>query len=213
VEALRHTFDHEFVEPDFRDLLVSIEYPMTQAAYPSLWVNYEDEKNIQVAGVGHHEDIVKPDGSFGRTTRWRFEGEVTITAVAMTSLERDRLYDELVRTLAFGSDRHSTAQFRAEIESNDFIAMNMNFDDLRASGDTAAQGTPWGTDDFIYEKSLSIQVQGEFIGDPETQQLVRLSGYRIISYITGEPEPPFFGSPIDDHLDPGGDTEYAQGWR
>jgi hypothetical protein len=203
VEALKNTFDAAYVEEDFRNLLVSIEYPMTQADYPSMWVTYEDEKNIQIAGIGYHEEVVKPDGSFAMTTRWRFEGEVTITCVAMTSLEKDRLYDELVRTLAFGSERQSTSRFRRRIESNDFIAMNMNFDDLRPSGDGANLGTPWATEEMVYEKSLSIQVLGEFIGDPETQQLVRLSGYHVQDYEQGTPEPPFPDEPFDDYLDPG----------
>ena len=211
VEALRNTFDAQYVEQDFRGLLVSIEYPMTQADYPSMWVTYEDEKNIQIAGIGHHEEIIK-DGGVGLTTRWRFEGEVTITCVAMTSLEKDRLYDELVRTLAFGRERASTSRFRDTIETNDFIAMNMNFDDLRPSGDAASMGTPWQTDEMIYEKSLSIQVLGEFIGDPETQQLYRLRDYKIRGYEQGTPEPPFSWNPPDDYLDPGNGVENDDRW-
>jgi hypothetical protein len=68
--------------------------------------------------------------------------------------------------------------------------MNINFDDLQPSGDNAAQGTPWGTSEVFYEKSLSMDVIGEFIGDPLTNALVPLGDIRVHPYVEGVEDPP-----------------------
>jgi hypothetical protein len=201
VEALRATFDIDYPEVDFRTLKCSIEYPVAQADYPGIWVNYADTSQLVTAGIGHFELLDDEDsGEEIRVTRWRFGGEITLTVVALSSLERDRLYDEVVRTLAFAREEESVSAFRDIVEQNDFIAMNINFDQVQPSGDQAAPGTPWETDEIIYEKSLTVDVIGEFISRPDTRELVYLSKIRAIGYAAGSPEPPFTGSPVDDPL-------------
>lgn len=175
VEALRATFDVDYPQADFQKIQIGIEYPATQTEYPGLWVNYEDTDEVQIAGIGHKEFIAKTGNVYSEVTRWKFAGQISITCVAMTSLERDRLYDEVVRTFAFGRENQALSQFRDKIESNDFIAMNINFDSFQPNGDNQTQGTPWNTDEYIYEKTLSMEVIGEFVGDPSTMDLVKLS--------------------------------------
>jgi hypothetical protein len=135
-------------------------------------------------------------------TRWRFAGTVTLTIVALSSLERDRLYDELVKVLAFARVQESVSEFRNRVEHNDLVAMNANFDLLRPSGDNAAPGTPWGTDEFLYEKSISLDLIGEFVSEPDTMILVPLRLIRVLGYQQGTPEPPFTNETITG-LDPG----------
>lgn len=202
VEAFRATFDGQYPNPDFRNVLVSIEYPVTQESYPSLWVTYEDTEELTIASIGHLETVVDPvSGQFTQVSRWTFKGIITVTTVALSSLERDRLYDEVVRTYAFGRQSQSLSIFRDLVEQNDLIAMNFNFDDLQPSGDAAAMGTPWQTEDMIYEKSLSIVVQGEFVGDPNVQALVPLSKVIVNGYPEGQ-EPSTFpdGQPATDQI-------------
>lgn len=203
VEALRVTFDGAYPEADFRDLNCSIEYPVAQADYPAVWVNYADTSKLVTAGIGHVEILEDDQGNDVVVTRWRFGGEISMTVVALSSLERDRLYDELVRTLAFAREEPSVSAFRERIEANDLIAMNINFDEIQPSGDQAAPGTPWETDEIIYEKTLSVDVIGEFISRPDTQALLYLSQIRVTGYPKGSPEPPFTGNPPSDLLDPG----------
>lgn len=189
VEALRNTFDADYPESDFRNLNVSIEFPMNQSDYPGLWVTYEDNEQLSVAGIGHQEVVADGD-EFREVTRWRFGGSITVTCTALSSLERDRLYDEVVRVFAFGRENVAVSAFRNTVEQNDLVAMNVNFDDLRPSGENAAQGTPWETDEIIYEKSLSMDCIGEFVGDPSTNALAPLSGVQFIGYPDGtEPLP------------------------
>lgn len=192
VEALTGTFNSTYPEADFRGVNVGIEYPVKQSNYPGLWINYEDTDALHVAGIGHKEYTVdSTTHNFIEVTRWRFTGTITITVVALSSLEKDRLYDEVVRTFAFGRENQAISQFRNSIEQNDLIAMNVNFDELTPSGDGAAQGTPWQTDEYIYEKSLSMDVIGEFVGDPGSQQLIPLSNVIVREYVDGGTPPTF----------------------
>lgn len=173
--------DVDYPEADFAAgaVYVGIEYPIEAQQYPGIWIDYEDTKPLQRAGVDHQE-ITEHSGLFNKQTRWEYGGDVSFTCVALTSLERDRLYDELVRIFAFGPEDPVTANFRARIETNNLLAMNMDFDTLRSSGNAAAPGTPWGTDEIIYERSIRVACLGEFILDPTPGTLVPLSAINII---------------------------------
>jgi hypothetical protein len=179
VDALQRAFDDTFITRDFRSVNVSIEYPLDRQSYPSLWVNYEDQDTLTIAAINHREfiqdDPNDPGSPFREVTRWMFSGEITITIAALTSMERDRLYDEFVRVFAFSRIERATNEFRAALEDNDFIALRVNWDQLRPHGDGAAPGTPWGTEDeVIYEKSVGFDVEGEFVSDPANAVLVPL---------------------------------------
>lgn len=176
---------------------------MDQASYPGIWVSYEDTEELTIAGIAHEEFAEGDDGQQHRVTRWKFGGVITLTLVALSSLERDRFYDELVRTFAFAREESTVSAFRDLVEQNDLVAMNINFDNLRPGGDSAAPGTPWGTDDIIYEKSLTMDVIGEFISDPNTGALLYLSKIITLGYGQGTPEPPFPDDPPGVPLDPG----------
>ena len=182
VDALQQVFNSDNVNPNFRNIRVSIEYPLDQQSYPSIWTNYDDTDSLQIAGIGHQEFVL--DAATGGThevTRWLFAGTVTLTVVALSSLERDGLYDELVRIFAFSRVQQEDPQFRSLLESNDFIALGVNWDELRPHGDAAAPGTPWGTEDeVIYEKSIGFDVEGEFVSDWRTNTLVLLSEIVVV---------------------------------
>lgn len=209
VEALQAEFGPDYPYANFQNLRVGIEYPVERVDLPGLWVDYDDRNPVEIAGIGHTELIIEDDGSFGRTTRWTFEGDITITCVALSSLERDKLYDELVRIIGFSHDKSTLMRFRTKIENNDLVAMNINFDSLKPGGNAAAQGTPWGTSEVVYEKSISVEVRGEFIGDPDMQALVRLRKVPAEGYVPPSAEPAFTGDPADDHLMPEGYNPYS----
>lgn len=192
VEALKATFTGDYPEHDFRSIKIGIEYPIDRADYPGIWVNYDDTQELTIAGIAHTE-IAEIDGHDVVVTRWRFGGTLTMTVTALSSLERDRLFDELIKVIAFARVTESRSQFRDKIEQNDLLAMNANFDMMRPSGDNAAPGTPWGTDEFIYEKSISIDLIGEFVSEPDQMIMVPLRQIRVLGYPTGTPEPSFTG--------------------
>lgn len=198
VEALRGVFANH-PNTDFQGAnkpYVSIEYPIDKSSYPAIWVQYEDTAELTIAGIGHVEYVVDTtNNTYGELTRWRFAGRITMTVATLTSLERDRLYDELVRTFAFGEYNQDLSIFRDKVEVNDLIAMNANFDNLQPSGALAAQGTPWGTDEFIYERSLSFDLIGEWVGDRAMRTLVPLSQVKFMKYVDGTVPPKFPDEP------------------
>jgi hypothetical protein len=182
VHAWRQTFDEIYPVEAFRGLHVDIEYPIEPQNYPGIWVDYDDTAPLQTAGVDHSEiTITGTSGSetLNRYRRWKFGGYASFTAAALTSLERDTLYDEMVRVLAFGGQAESTERFREFVESNPLIAANFDFDQIEVKGNAAIPGTPWGTDEIIYERTLSVEVIGEFVSDAETGLLVALSSVQF----------------------------------
>lgn len=190
-EALQATFDSNYPDEDWRNIRVSIEYPMDAQNYPGIWINYDDTDPLEIAGINHREIVLNDSGAH-EVTRWRFFGTISMTIAALSSLERDRLYDQVVRVIAFSQVEESgISEFRDIIETNDFLGINLNYDVLRPSGDAASPGTPWGSNEVIYERTLSIDVIGEFVSDPETNTLVILSQVQTQGYIEGEPAPQF----------------------
>lgn len=179
VQALRQTFDADYpygVVNDFRNTFVSIEYPVDPQKYPSIWVDYDDDEPLRRAGIDHIEmdSLSDPLGSQPHT-RWEFKGTVSLTVVALTSLQRDTLYDEMIRVIAFGNEDAGTAQFRSYVENNGLIGANIDFDTIGATGNNAAPGTPWDTDEIIYERGIRLNIVGEFVADRATGTLVPLS--------------------------------------
>jgi hypothetical protein len=174
-------------------LNISIEYPVEPQNYPGIWVDYEDQRPLEIAGIAHRE--IDPEGK--EYTRWKYGGHISYTIVAMTSLERDELYDEVVRTIAFGAQNSVTSNFRQTIENNDLIACNLDFDTLQPGGSAAAPGTPWGSDEIIYEKTITQQAIGEFIVDPDTGALVLLDKLIIVGRTDGTEEDPINPTEVD----------------
>jgi hypothetical protein len=186
--AMRRTFDAEYTEPDFRNTNVGIDFPVEREGYPAIWVDFIPTAQLEVAGISHIE-VEEGSAGFREHTRWRFQGTASYTALAMTSLERDRLFDEVVRVMAFGREQAQTSEFRTYIEDNEFIAINIDFDQIGVAGINATGGTPWGTDEMIYEATVQLECIGEFVSDGATATLVPLSGIVMLPYNDQEPDP------------------------
>lgn len=186
-DAMRRTFDGDYLNEQFRDLHVSIEFPDDRQHYPGLWVDYEPSGELERMGIGHYEYDGSTTGR--RYTRWKFQGHATYTIAALTSLERDLLYDEVVRVMAFGNEAESTSEFRAYIESNDLIACNFDFDQIDTRGSAASPGTPWGTDEIIYEITVAMEVIGEFVSDSMSATLLPLSAIETLAFTLREGDP------------------------
>lgn len=209
VEALLQTFaDSHYPNRDFAEIKVGIEYPLAKQQYPSIWVNYDDRDALEIASIDHREYVHDEQGQLREITRWTFAGTVTLTAVALSSLERDNLFDELVRIYAFSKvENHTAVRFRDLLDNNPFLVLRVNWDQARPGGDAAAPGTPWGTDDeVIYEKTLSFDIEGDFVSDLSQTDIVPLSAITVAAtlqaldggetltgqiLIGGSPEPAF----------------------
>lgn len=189
-EAIKITFDADYPVAEFRGLHASIEFPFEKQNYPGLWVDYNPVGALQVAGVGHYEYDPNESGTSARRfTRWMFKGYATFTVVALSSLERDRLYDEVVRVMAFGDEQSATSDFRSYIEDNEFLAVNFDFDEIGSGGFANTLGTPWQTEEMVYEAEVSMECFGEFVSDSQGPSLVPLSDVDLIPYGDFEEDP------------------------
>jgi hypothetical protein len=183
--GLQSVFHGDYVsmddQPDFAGLHVSIEYPLNPQDYPGVWVDFEPEGELSRGGIDDINSFL-PNGDASLTPLylWRAQGWATYTLAAMTSLQRARLHDEIVRVFAFGSDP-TVAAFRDSIENNDYLAMNMDFDRIAERGASATPGTPWGSEEIIYEVTLAMQCVIEFYSTANKDKLYPLSAIQIYS--------------------------------
>jgi hypothetical protein len=189
VQALNRTFDAEYPTADFRDILVSLEFPVAKESYPSIWVDFTPVGQYEIAGIDHKEREFIDTTVWRDYTRWTFNGTASFTVVALTNLEMSRLHDEVARILAFGLENPRTSEFRTYIEDNKYVAMEFDWDQVEPSGFASTQGTPWGTDEIIWEGTLSMEATGEFVSEGVTGGLVDLTAIEVVAYATDEPDP------------------------
>lgn len=193
-KGIKDTFNEDYPEVDFRNLYVSHEYPIDRQNYPGIWVDFRPTGSLRSAGVKHQEfeEVFNPNTGISlpyRQKRWRFTGYAEFTVAALTSLERARLFDEMIKVVAFGNvDDTVRSTFRNLVEDNGLIAINGDFDALEQSGFAATPGTPWGSDDIIYEATLRMQVVGEFISDP-SNPLLPLAAVETTFWEKGQTDP------------------------
>lgn len=165
VDALRQAFELSYPEQDSaggpQPVSVSIDYPVTQGAYPGVWVDFEVSL-LQIAGVDHTETLA--DGTI--VTRWRFQGYFVATIVALNSNECDSVYDQLVALTSYAAQSQHPSVFRDVVDANGLVITTWSYDTVEGRGQSAAPGTPWGTDEIIYERGLALRVIGEFVTGP-----------------------------------------------
>lgn len=177
-------------DPAVGDINVDMEYPAEKTQYPSVWVQFS-LSSLKPSGMG----MMVTDRTSGDTMQqYQYQGRVSMTLLALTSLERDRIADVLISTLAFsqkvdantvitkGTPREGFSSFYDELADNPHLSITVNSDDLNPGGQSVTVGTPWDPDQIVYEDAYSFNVLGEF-------QLVTTNGglYRITKVLI-EPE-------------------------
>jgi hypothetical protein len=175
VSALQQSLSWVYPEQDeaggTQPIYISIEYPKNPADYPGVWVDFEVSL-LQTVGIDHTE--LTQDGQL--LTHWRFQGYATFTVTSLdNSNQCDALYDQLIAAVAFASQSDFPSSFRQAVEENPLVSTTWSFDKIEGRGQGAAPGTPWGSDEIIYERSIGLQVIGEFLTQPVTLELYPLS--------------------------------------
>lgn len=174
IEGLQATFDDQYPVAEFRGLHTSLEYPVKAVDLPEVWVRYNDSV-LRQSGLAHVENVNSAGSLVAPFTRWKFEGTWEFVVVALSSQERDRIYDELVAMFAWARMDPLRGRFWQYIQNNDLIDLTVKLDEIESTGEDAQPGTPWGTDEVVYERTLNIDVIGDFVPDPTTNTLVPLS--------------------------------------
>lgn len=157
------------------EVTVDMEYPMKKERYPGIWVQFSFTKLVN-AGIDH--EIIRKTVNEDETVTWEpirefiFEGRVSLSIVALTSLERDRLSDAVISMLMFSRPPENvitkadedTKQFRQLISSlaqNPYIAMTINHDELVPGGQAMSTGVPWDEEIPGYEDTYSFDILGQ----------------------------------------------------
>lgn len=157
------------------EVTVDMEYPMKKEHYPGIWVNFSFTEmvnsgigmEILTSTVGEDEEV-----NWEPVKEFQFKGRISLTIVALTSLERDRLSDAVVSMLMFSRPpeyvitkvNEDTKQFRQLIESlatNPYISMTINHDEVIPGGQTMTTGVPWDDEIPGYEDTYSFDILGQ----------------------------------------------------
>jgi hypothetical protein len=178
-DALRSSFDLLYPEQDAaggsRRPYVTLSYPVERAHYPGVWTDFEVSL-LQTVGLDHTE----VDSAGDILTRWRFQGYATFTVVSLNNNENDLIWDELIALTAWAAQSDYPSSFREAVESNALVAATWTYDTVEMRGGGQSPGTPWGSDEVIYERGMALKVVGEFTTSPVTLAMVPLSEIVVI---------------------------------
>lgn len=163
------------------DVTIDMEYPIEKESYPGIWVQFSFNEIVQ-AGIGHEplyrNVVAEATANSPEVVNWepirefQFKGRVTLTIVALTSLERDRLADSVITMLAFSrppnrvltDPTEDTKQFRQLITSlaeNPFVSISINHDQIIPGGQAMTTGVPWDEEIPGYEDTYSFDILGQ----------------------------------------------------
>lgn len=162
------------------DVTIDMEYPIEKANYPGIWVQFSFNEIVQ-AGIGHEpliRTVLKGTEDNPEEIRWdlvreiQFKGRVTLTVLALSSLERDRIADAVITMLAFSrtaekvltKPNEDTKQFRQLIQSlatNPHVNITLNQDQIIPGGQGMTTGVPWDEEIPGYEDSYSFDILGQ----------------------------------------------------
>ena len=163
------------------EVTIDMEYPIEKESYPGIWVQFSFNEIVQ-AGIGHEllirEVITEATPTTPEVVSWepirefQFKGRVTLTIVALTSLERDRLADAVITMLAFSrppetvlsNPNEDTRQFRQLITSlseNPYVSISINHDQIMPGGQAMTTGVPWDEEIPGYEDTYSFDILGQ----------------------------------------------------
>jgi len=181
IVALRTLFIGTSLTTDQSQVHVDMEYPASAETYPNIFVQFSTSV-LRTSGIGH--ETITPEGNL--TKQWYYEGRVSLTILALTSLERDRITDSVISSLAFqdtGIDpvtKESRSPMYASFAANPYVAIAVNADELRPGGQSVTVGTPWDPELLVYEDNIGFDIIGEFQSVADSTGLYRLSRIDVI---------------------------------
>ena len=172
VLALRDALSGVSLADKTQSIKVSLEYPLQEIDYPSIWVQFSVNK-LNRSGVGHEMQIQLEGGGWGFIQEWTFVGRITISILALKNIDRDRLSDAIISQLAFArppelplsrpqADTKQNRTLITALDENPYVAMTLQLDTLIPGGQQATPGTPFKDDILTYEDSWSFDMVGQF---------------------------------------------------
>lgn len=188
---------------------VELEYPMTEEQYPGIWVQFATTR-LQRMGMAQEFWVKNDDDEWNAVQEWQVQGRVTLTILALSNLERDRIADSLITLFAFSrtpepvvtkpqKNTNKYRQFITALDENPYVAMTVNTDILTGGGQSVNVGVPWQPDILAYTDAYSFDIVGNFnyvFNNDGTYSLARIERYAVL-----QPDFPDLNS-----------TQYNPGW-
>src|SRR6476646_5417126 len=135
VEALRHVFNDQYPDSQLRGhISVVSEYPGTETTYPVIVVRFQPQE-VKNIGIGHYEFDDASPGK--RILHWRFQGTITFTVYALTTIDRDKILAGLTNLFAFGTDIPEFQTFQDQIHDQTFVTLTILSDSFSEGTDMA----------------------------------------------------------------------------
>ena len=156
------------------------------AHWPAIFVQFRPSKT-QWSGL-YPDTFTLPSGQYiyneqaAQTNRTGyFEGSIDLQILALTSEERDQLWDTLYNLVLMNPGNPGSYAFYQSLQNNNLIGMTILQGTVQTLGDTVSPGTPWSPEELSYEASVRIQCVGDFYESKfntlvPTLQTVVLSG-------------------------------------
>jgi len=188
VSALRAGLTEDYPEPDRKTVQgisahIEMEYPSAVELYPGIWVQFSFSE-IRKAGITpiFLNTETMPDGQeFNKQYMMgSFKGRVTLSIVALSNLQRDKIAGALINLYLFGRINPIANNFFEMLDSNDYVSLSVEQDTLSPGGQSVNIGAPWDHDVVVYEDAYSFNMIGQFASRFETGELVKLSEIRIV---------------------------------
>lgn len=192
VEALRETVLAAGFTGDARFQSIDIEYPEQSQQWPSLLVQFHPRGSVSWTGVNPEEFTEAGElETFDWTgiTKGYFEGSIDLTVLALTSRERDRLWDALIELLLMGLRNADTEIFFERLNNHDLIDMTVLPSNITPLGDSISPGTPWDPEPLSYEATVRIDVVGQFYASTYDRRLMSISEVHLYPYRDVDPMP------------------------
>jgi hypothetical protein len=172
---------------------IELEYPMMEEQYPGIWIQFATTR-LQRMGLSQ-EFWVKNEETdeWSAIQEWQVQGRVTMTILALSNLERDRIADSLITMFAFSrtpepvvtkphKNTNKYRQFITALDENPYVAMTVNTDTLTGGGQSVNVGVPWQPDILAYTDAYSFDIIGNFnyvFNEDGTYSLARIEPYPV----------------------------------
>lgn len=224
VEAFRSIwYDNQNVGQENHDLQLDLT-PNDSPIPRRVTIDYpEEEQNWPFILVQVRPTIVRwtgvmPDETFNAGTEevpeWvrirqgYFEATCMLQIMALSSGERDRIWDNLIKIILMGRKRSATSRFWESIETNGLVGITVNEGQIGMIGDTISMGAPWetGAETLTYEASIEFDMVGTFFGDEYNENLVSLRTAQVFEYID-------IGDGAPDNEPPPGENDGQGQWQ
>lgn len=178
VEALNLTFDDDY-EGDYTPRSIDIEYPDREDTWPGLFVQFRPSGPVSWTGLNPDMYSVSGVESFEGVRKGSFTGAYELQILALTSAERDSIWDTIVGVVLAGEMREDTRRFHDTLAQHDLIDLTIQKAQITPVGDVVGIGTPWNPEVLTYESTLKIPAVGEFFMDMGTAEFLQLSDVEV----------------------------------